>query len=386
MKGATRLSAACLVTLAAAGCATAASGATPRPQSTRSPATPVAVAATPSVPEIVSTIRVGPPLILSYAGESSAALVAWDAAGNRVGTIEVSPAATDNGCAIAPDGSKMFTGDGKIFDIAGNQLSDVSSFNLSGPGQAGCTQPGVAGAYFLGGPIWADDSEHICGFIGTGQRPGQGTDLVEVGTNGLGRTIADISGGGQLVACSPSADRAVVVQSSGDSLATYHTNILVVRLSTGTVEVRLSVAGDAGTATHDGRLVAMTGPTGITVFNLATGRPVAHIVRHGDEGSVGGVADLGYPDLFSWDGSRLLVVADAANGAFHPAWIVSLATDANVLTDAASLGSPWLDFFDGDVVPTLTGAGFFLDARNAGDPSSDSFYFLDLAGHLHALH
>ena len=73
VKGATRLSAACLVTLAAAGCATAASGATPRPQSTRSPATPVAVAATPSVPEIVSTIRVGPPLILSYAGESSAA-------------------------------------------------------------------------------------------------------------------------------------------------------------------------------------------------------------------------------------------------------------------------------------------------------------------------
>ncbi len=339
-----------------------------------------------SVPEVESTIRVGPPLILSYAGGSSAALIAWDAAGKRVGTLELSPAATDNGCAIAPDGSKIFTGDGKIFSIAGSQLSDVSSFNIGGPGAAGCAQPGVAGASFLGGPIWADDSDHVCGFMGSPERPGFGTELLELGADGRSRMVADIAGGAQLLACSPAADRVVVLQSSGNGPGNYHSTILVLSLSSGTIETRLSVAGDVGTSTHDGRLVAMTGPTGITVYNLVTGRQVAHIVRHGDEGSVGGVPDLGAADIFSWDGSRLLVVADSANGAFHPAWIVSLATGSNVLTDAASLGSPWLDFFDGDAVPLVTDDGFFLSARSAGDPSSLNFYFLGVAGRLQPLH
>lgn len=379
-----RLLVACLAALVASGC-TAPSGATPSPRSTASGPAPVTAAPTLRIPEIVSTIRAGPPLIVSYASPSSPALGAWDAAGHRVGAIETSSATTDNGCVIAPDGSKIFTGDGKIFDIAGNQLADVSSLNVGGPAAAGCRQPGVDGAYFLGGPIWADDSRHICGFMGSSQNPGQGTALLEIATDGTSREVADILGGGQLVACSPTADRAVVVQSSGNSLASYHSTILAIRLSTGAVETRRSVAGSPDTATHDGRLVALSGSTGITVYDLATGRRVAHVVRHGDEGTSYGVPDLAHADIFSWDGSRLLVVADAANGAFHPAWIVSLPSDTNVLVDAASLGSPWLNFVDGDVVPLLTGAEFFLDGRMAGDPNSYTFYFLNRVGHLQPL-
>jgi hypothetical protein len=339
-----------------------------------------------SVPEVVSTIRVGPPLILSSAGGSSSALTAWDASGDRVGTLEVNAADADNGCAISPDGSKVFIGDGKIFTIAGTQLGDVRSFNMGGPGAAGCGQPGIAGAYFLGGPIWADDSDHVCGFTGTPEEPGQGTALLEVGVDGRSRTVADVTGSGQVLACSPEADRVVVLQSAGNGPSNDHSTILVMSLSSGAVETRLSAAGIIGTATHDGRLVAMNGPTGITVYDTVTGRQVAHIVRHGDEGSAGGVPDLGAADLFSWDGSRLLVVADSANGAFHPAWIVSLATGSNLLTDVASKGSPYLNFIDGSVVPLATGDVFFLGARDVEDSTSESVYFIDEAGHLQALH
>jgi hypothetical protein len=359
---------------------------------TSRPTLPISTSeATPSpksqatVPEVVSTIRVGPPLIIAFPGGSSSALVAWDAAGNRVGTLEVSAAGTDNGCAISPDGSKIFTGDGKIFSIAGSQLSDVSSLNIGGPGEAGCTQPGIAGAYFLGGPIWADDSDHVCGFVGTPQQPYEGTQLLEIGVDGRSRTVANIPGGGQLLACSTDADRVVVVQPASDSPSNDDSIILVMRLSSGAIERRISVVGGATTATHDGRLVAVSGPTGITVYSAVTGREVAHIVRHGDEGSTGGVPDLGSADLFSWDGSRLLVVADAANGAFHPAWIVSLASGANVLTDVASAGSPYLNFYDGSVVPLVDGNVFFLRSRDLGASNGGSVYFLNEAGNLKVL-
>jgi hypothetical protein len=217
--------------------------------------------------------RVGPPLVVAYDTGSSSRLAAWDYDGHRVGTVVINQDTTDNGCAFAPDGSKVFL-DGWIFAINGKQLADVRALNLGGPGTAACSQPGVNGAFFLGGPIWADDSDHVCGFVGSGHL-GQGSQLVEVSASGSTRTVTTLPGGGQLLTCSPGADRVLIVQSSGSNPENYRSDVEVIRLSTGALITAYSVSGDLGTATHDGRLIAVSGPTGITVYDAETGRPVA---------------------------------------------------------------------------------------------------------------
>ena len=82
---------------------------------------------------------------------------------------------------------------------------------------------------------------------------------------------------------------------------------------------------------------------------------------------------MGYPSIaealvFSWDGSRLLIESDIAQGG--PRWIVSWSTNANLMTPQ--------DMSLADAVPLISGATMFVQ-----DPAPPyTSYFLGSRGTL----
>src|SRR6202011_5641621 len=113
--------------------------------------------------------------------------------------------------------------------------------------------------------------------------------LVELDVSGTSRTVAtlgpswsNISWG--VVACSPAADRVLVEGGPGPGEV-----IDLVRLSTGTILARHFVADEiaASVASHDGRIIAVSEPSGIAVRDIWTWALEARIVRWG--------APEGYP-------------------------------------------------------------------------------------------
>jgi hypothetical protein len=188
-------------------------------------------------------------------------------------------------------------------------------------------------------PIWADDSAHICG-ISSGNSTGavRGA-LIEFSASGGYRKVADLgpisgtSGGWQVLACSPSSDRAVLWQ-TGKS----QSQILVLSLSNGRLLASYAAGapGYGGAATHDGSPVAINGAAGITILSTLTGRSVASVARWGDETGEPLIAEA---LAFSWDGNRLLIESDIAQGG--PRWIIAWRTDTTLVTpqQAAVVGA-----------------------------------------------
>jgi hypothetical protein len=126
----------------------------------------------------------------------------------------------------------------------------------------------------------------------------------------------------------------------------------------------------SGAASHDGSVVAIDGPNGIAILNTVTGQQVANVVRWG---TVMGSQLIGDALAFSWDGTRLLVQSDTAQGG--PRWIVAWATNTDLVnTQTSGVGL-------GGVIPLTSGAAMFI--QDAG--THYDTYFLESDGTLQAL-
>jgi hypothetical protein len=334
------------------------------PAATPSPGKPSSPPSTPPpTAPVSSTITAPAPLIVTHdpsqqlTSSSPMRYIARNYQGQVVGILTIDQAAAEaDGVLFSPDGSKFLIGGGVVFDVHGHQLSDLYS---------------AVDARALVQPVWGDDSEHICGITFNGD--GTGT-LLEFSVSGAVRTVAQLGpltgsqSGWSVLAYSPSADRVVVWQGIGSQ-----SEVLVIGLSSG--QVVATYPGSAseygpGAASHDGSVVAVDGPNGIAILNTVTGQQVANVVRWG---TVMGSQLIGDALAFSWDGTRLLVQSDTAQGG--PRWIVAWATNTdlvNAQTSGVGLG---------DVIPLTSGAAMFI--QETGSP--DDTYFLESDGTLQAL-
>ena len=338
---------------------TAAATATPYPgKPIAPPYTP------PPTAQVTSTVTAPGPLIVTYDPSQQMTLtspvryVARNYQGQLVGTLTVDQAAEANGVLPSPDGSKLLVGSRLVFDVYGHQLSDLYT---------------AADASALVQPIWADNSEHLCGITYNNDAEVVTGALLEFSASGGYRTVADLGplagsdSAWLALACSPSSDRAIVWQSN-DSQSEY----LVIRLSTG--QVVATYPGSTsdqgpGAASHDGSLVAIDGTDGITILDTVTGQELGSVVRWGESE---GYQLIGEALAFSWDGSRLLVESDIAQGG--PRWIVAWADDTDLVTDQTLISL-------GDVIPLTSGATMFI--QETGSPYGA--YFLENDGTLQTL-
>jgi hypothetical protein len=328
----------------------------------------VSLPTTPSptaVPDIHSTISAAGPLALywtSSAPDGSVTLMAQTYSGESAGTLVLPP--SSSGYDIAPDGTKMLNGDQIIAD-SGAVLGTIS-------GQFGQL------------PIWADDSAHLCGVSASGGATAIGS-VIEFDYSGRSRTVATLgpiaiaTGGWQVLACSPSADRIVVAQENGQAAT-----LIVLQLSSGRVIARRSI-GDASwgvpIASHDGSIVALDTPSGVTIRNTKTWAVLGNVVRWGSQA---GFPLIGAAIDFSWDGSRIIIDGGGAGGGFHPEWMVDWATDRTLLTNTGTGGQAvGITGFD-DGIPLTTSTGFFLPP---GSVSADlgAAYLLEANGTLKKL-
>ena len=293
------------------------------------------------MPAITSTIVGAPPLILYWVGTTNQSyeFAARTYAGGPAGSLVIPT--SDYGFTIAPDGSKVLDGT-QIIGVRGSLIGDIV-----------WTSPTS--------PIWADDSAHLCGAT---YNPGGQATLVEFDVTGNARMVTILGPSSSqtawfVLACSPSADRAVVVIQGNGPRAT----IEVIRLSTG-ARTGSHVVTDAlsEVASHDGRIIAVSEPSGITIRDVATWQLRARIVRWGSQA---GFPLIGSAIMMSWDGSRIVVDGGGASGAFHPMWFVDWAADRNVLASASFPG-----LFAGQAggtVPLVQGSSFFIEAGSGGN-------------------
>jgi hypothetical protein len=304
----------------------------------------VSAAASPTaspMPASTSTVMAAPPLILYWVGTTNQSyeFAARTYAGGSAGTLVIPT--SDYGFTIAPDGSKVLDG----MQIIGVRGSLIGGIVWTSPTS----------------PIWADDSAHLCGAT---YNPGGQANLVEFDMTGNARMVTVLGQSSSqtawfVLACSPSADRAVVVTQGNGPMAT----IEVIRLSTGARIGSHSVTDALSeVASHDGRIIAVSEPSGITIRDVATWQLRARIVRWGSQA---GFPLIGSAIMMSWDGSRIVVDGGGASGAFHPMWFVDWAADRNVL---ASASFPGLSAGQaGGTVPLVQGSSFFIEAGSGGN-------------------
>ena len=317
----------------------------PTPSAVRSPT----LAPSPS-PTASSTVVAPPPLAIFFTATSNESyqLEARTYSGAPAGTLTIPY--SDSGFEIAPDGSKVLDGDA-IIAVDGRAIGRIAWT-------------------FATLPTWADDSQHLCGITYDPSSGGHAT-LVEFDMSGTFRTVATLGPSGPniswgVLACSPTADRALVEGGPGSSEV-----VNLLRLSTGTFLASHSVNDEiaASVASHDGRIVAVNEPSGIAVRDALTWALEARIVRWG--------SPEGYPLIASvvkasWDGTRLLVDAGGASGACHPQWLVDWALDRDILTSTsapAPLGCS-------AVLPLMRGASFFVSTK----PVLGALYLVEANG------
>ncbi len=343
--------------------------ATPRPAGPTVPVVSPTETPSPSpVPAIPSTISAAGPLALyrtATAADGSVTLTARTYAGQIAGTLILPP--SSSGFDVAPNGMRVLNGDQIIAD-SGEILGTVPAqfFEAALP------------------PTWADDSAHLCEVDAPIGGPATAT-LVEFDETGHARVVATlgptatVTGSWQVLACSPSADRAVVMSANSQSAT-----LIVLHLSTGRVIARHSF-GDAAwgipIASHGGSVVALNEPSGVTIRNSITWAVLGYVVRWGSQEGyplIGAAVDI------SWDGSRIVVDGGGAGGGFHPEWMVDWATDRTLLTNTGTgrqaIGVPGFD----DAIPLTIGTGFFLPP---GDIAADqsAAYLLEANGELKKL-
>lgn len=300
--------------------------------------------ASPMAPMASSTVVAPPPLVFYDSLEGSKGtvqLLARTYAGQPVGSLTLPY--TDLGYEIAPDGSKVL--DGEQIVRADGSMAGSISWTFPTP------------------PTWADDSVHLCG---TTYKPSSGglSTLVELDQSGTSRNVTTLgrsasNSSWRVIACSPSADRALVVD-QGEPVET----ITVIRLSTG-VHLAEHVVNDpswgAPVASHDGATIAVNESSGIAVRDVSTWALKARIVRWGWQ--AGGPL-IGTTVTMSWDGSRIYVDGGGASGGQHPVWFVDWSHDRDVLTSASApaifIGG------GGAIIPLTKGSSFFIVELSGG--------------------
>jgi hypothetical protein len=325
---------------------------------------PVTSLSTP-VPVITSTVSGAGPLALfwtSSAPDGSVTLTARTYAGNPAGTL-VLPS-SPSGFEIAPNGMKVLNGN-QIVAVSGAVLGSVPEQFFQ------ATLP----------PMWADDSTHLCEVSTPTNGAATGT-LIEFDDTGHARivatlgSIASTNGGWGVLACSPNANRAVVLKDDGQTAT-----LIVLQLSTGRVLAEHSAGDVAAIASHDGSIVALDEPSGITIRNSMTWAILGRVVRWGSQ--------AGYPLIgavvgISWDGSRIIVDGGGAGGGEHPEWMVDWETDRTLLTNTGT-EHPAVGFvnFD-DAIALTTHTGFFLPPGDVSAVPGDA-YILQANGGLERL-
>ncbi len=283
---------------------------TPPPTATATASPP-----TPS-PTASSTVVATPPLAIFFTASTSETyhLQARTYSGELAGSLTIPY--SNSGFEVAPDGSKVLDGD------------EIIGVNARTIGRITWTSATL--------PTWADDSQHLCGVTYDPSSRGHAT-LVEFDMSGASRTVATLGPSGPniswgVVACSPAADRALVEGGPGPGAV-----IDLLRLSNGTILASHSVADEIGpvVGSHDGRIIALSEPSGVAVRDTSTWALEARIVRWG---APEGYQLIGSAVTASWDGSRILVDAGGASGACHPQWLVDWARNRNILTSTSSVG------------------------------------------------
>ena len=267
-------------------------------------------------PTASSTVVASPPLAIFFtaASDESYQLEVRTYSGALAGSLTIPY--SDSGFEVAPDGSKVLDGD----EIIGVNARPIGRIDWT----------------FATLPVWADDSQHLCGVTYDPSSGGHAA-LVEFDMSGTSRNIATLGASGpniswSVLACSLGADRVLVEGGPGPGAV-----IDLFRLSTGTAlsthaardEIRPSVAS------HDGRIIAVNEPSGVAVRDTSTWALKARIVRWG---APEGYRLIGSAVTASWDGSRLLVDAGGASGACHPQWLVDWARNRDILTSTSSVG------------------------------------------------
>jgi len=312
---------------------------TPTPTATASPPTPS--------PTASSTVVASPPLAIFFTATSNESyqLQARTYSGALAGSLTIPY--SDSGFEVAPDGSKVLDG----VEIIAVNASPIARIDWT----------------FATLPVWADDSQHLCGVTYDPSSGGHAT-LVEFDMSGTSRTVATLGPSGpniswSVLACSPDADRVLVEGGPGAVID-------LLRLSTGTVLASHSVHDDIGAsvASHDGRIIAVNEPSGVAVRDTSTWALKARIVRWG---APEGYRLIGSAVTASWDGSRLLVDAGGASGACHPQWLVDWARNRNVLTSTSLVGPLGCSA----VLPLTHSATFFV-----WTPVSGALYVVEDSG------
>ncbi|HET9890212.1 MAG TPA: hypothetical protein VFQ42_06895, partial [Mycobacterium sp.] len=192
----------------------------------------------------------------------------------------------------SPDGSQLLVGT-SIIDQTGTVVGQMPTLK--------------------GGPGWSDDSRQSCSMsTATGATPTGNLEPAWLYTGPIGsaghRVVQLGEFGGQsgpsVLACSPSADRAVVVE----DVIYYLREVWVVRLSTGAVLYHHVYANgqvaSSGLASHDGRYLAeqliSSNGQGPVVFGDT------QILRTSDGAVLARIP--GQAVALSWDGSRVVTI------------------------------------------------------------------------------
>ncbi len=337
--------------------------ATPTPAHTTAPVLSPPVTSSPTpVPDIQSTISSTGPLALywtSNAPDGAATLTARTYAGDPAGVLVLPP--SSSGFEIAPNGMRVLNGN-QIIAVSGTVLGTL-------PEQ-----------YFQSAlpPAWADDSAHLCEVSTPSGGAATGT-LVEFDETGHARTVATLgpvamsNGGWSMLACSPSANRAVVAYTNSQGAT-----IISVQLSSGRIIAQHSVADAFPIASHNGSIVALNEPSAVTIRNPITWAVLGRVVRWGSQA---GYPLIGSAVAVSWDGSRIIVDGGGAGGGFHPEWMVDWATDRTLVTNTGA--TPQVLGID-DAIPLTIGTGFFLPpGAVAADPGAA--YLMETNGALKKL-
>ena len=233
----------------------------------------------------------------------------------------------------------------------------IRSLRIRGRYSARCRHNSSRPHFLQPGPT---TEAHLCEMDAPIGGPATAT-LVEFDETGHARVVATlgptatVTGSWQVLACSPSADRAVVMSANSQSAT-----LIVLHLSTGRVIARHSF-GDAAwgipIASHGGSVVALNEPSGVTIRNSITWAVLGYVVRWGSQEGyplIGAAVDI------SWDGSRIVVDGGGAAAASTLNGWLTGATDRTLLTNTGTgrqaIGVPGFD----DAIPLTIGTGFFL--------------------------
>jgi hypothetical protein len=221
-------------------------------------------------------------------------LAAVDWRGNRVGTLYA-----PGGARQSPDGSRLLFPEVGILDQAGRSVVDLSGRK--------------------GGPVFADDSRHLCDLLdANGGSSFQGETVTWLFMGAMGSPLHRVAQAGhvgaqsvsRIAACSAAADRAVIVQ-YGPILAQ---EVWVFRLSTGALLYHHAYGSADPTASvvasRDGLLLAEQG-----VRDDNQGRLIytETVIRRTSDGLIAGRIAGESVAAFSWDGNRVIATPAAGS-------------------------------------------------------------------------